>query len=545
MSMAAPGAGPDDAEAAQWAREITLNKRPESYRLALAVAALGPSFTLLIALIQPQHLLAFAYAGAGSLLTALVHGLALRRAQSPRQVLGAHALMQGGLLLTMAFVSATTPFLGFITGFTALLVLGPIAGHTWPLRFAAAMFFPVPVVFFAANLALPSGHPPEVVLPYAVLLLFVAVVGTSQMARKHAVERGAFRSRQELAQANRELAASMQRLVRTQSELVRSEKLAVMGQLVAAVAHELNTPLGAISASADTLGQGLPSCVNDLPETISGMDPVSRDGFRNLLARVVARPPGTSTTSSREERQRRRALQVQLDAVGVPSARDRARSLAELGIIDELEPLLPLLQQPQADAVLERIESVAALLRSASTIHVAAGRASKIVHALKRYAHPGDRSGAAVRASLAESLDTITTLYGNHLKQGVTVVRDYAVPGHVEARHDALNQVWTNLVHNALQAMQGTGKLTLRVMEEGDDNVRVEIEDDGPGIPEDARPRIFEAFFTTKAAGEGSGLGLSIGKDIVEQHGGTLSVESAPGRTVFAVVLPRRPVDEG
>ncbi|MCB9594328.1 MAG: HAMP domain-containing histidine kinase, partial [Sandaracinaceae bacterium] len=134
---------------------------------------------------------------------------------------------------------------------------------------------------------------------------------------------------------------------------------------------------------------------------------------------------------------------------------------------------------------------------------------------------------------------TVLTLHRNQLKHNVELERDYASPGVIWARHDQLDQVWTNLVHNALQAMDGAGSLRVALRDDGAFLV-VEITDSGPGVPEDARERIFDPFYTTKSVGEGSGLGLSICKDIVEGHGGTITLESQPGRTTFAVRLPKQ-----
>ena len=177
------------------------------------------------------------------------------------------------------------------------------------------------------------------------------------------------------------------------------------------------------------------------------------------------------------------------------------------------------------------------LCRTTDNIRVAASRAAKIVSALKRLAHPGDAAGAPTGGSISESLDTVLTLYQSQIKQGIEVERAYEAPGVVWARHDQLNQVWTNLVHNALQAMGETGTLALSVREL-DGHVEVAITDSGPGIPVEAQKRVFEPFFTTKPLGEGTGLGLSICWDIVTQHGGTLAFETAPGRTTFTVTLP-------
>jgi two-component system, NtrC family, sensor kinase len=187
--------------------------------------------------------------------------------------------------------------------------------------------------------------------------------------------------------------------------------------------------------------------------------------------------------------------------------------------------------------LLRSASDLAALRRNSGTIRMAAERAAKIVFALKSYAHPGSAGGEPIEASLAENVETVLTLYQNQIKHGVELVRSFEDAGIVRGHHEELNQVWTNLVHNALQAMHYRGRLELRVAREGS-HVVVQVFDSGSGIPEDALHRIFEPFFTTKGQGEGSGLGLSICKDIVERHAGTLRVESRPGRTVFTVVLP-------
>jgi signal transduction histidine kinase len=144
-----------------------------------------------------------------------------------------------------------------------------------------------------------------------------------------------------------------------------------------------------------------------------------------------------------------------------------------------------------------------------------------------------------VPESLDNSLDTVLTLYGNQLKAGVEVERDYApsMP-QIYCFPDELQQVWTNIIHNAIQAMDGVGKVKVETKRQGDWAV-VRITDSGPGIPPEVLPRIFQPFFTTKKQGEGSGLGLDICKKIIEnKHHGKLEVDTEPGRTTFIVKLP-------
>jgi signal transduction histidine kinase len=164
-------------------------------------------------------------------------------------------------------------------------------------------------------------------------------------------------------------------------------------------------------------------------------------------------------------------------------------------------------------------------------------RVAKIIFALKSFSRFG---GVQVwtAADLAEGLETVLTIYQNQIKHGTELVRRYEDLPRVRCLPDELNQVWTNLVHNALQAMDHKGTLTVGLRREGSD-VLVSVSDTGCGIPEDIRARIFDAFFTTKPAGEGTGLGLDIVRKIIDKHHGRIDVESEVGvGSTFTVRLP-------
>jgi signal transduction histidine kinase len=184
---------------------------------------------------------------------------------------------------------------------------------------------------------------------------------------------------------------------------------------------------------------------------------------------------------------------------------------------------------------------ISGLRESTQTITTAIERSSKIVMALKNYAHY-NHSADKVLTDITEGIETVLTLYHHQLKHGIEIERNYDTSAPVWCYADELAQVWTNLIHNAMHAMDKKGTLQVSVFPRMDDLV-VQFTDSGCGIPANLRQRIFEPFFTTKPAGEGSGLGLDIVKKIIDKHQGTIDVESRPGKTTFTICLPRAQED--
>jgi len=226
----------------------------------------------------------------------------------------------------------------------------------------------------------------------------------------------------------------------------------------------------------------------------------------------------------------------QLEDHAIPDADTTADTLVDIGIDDDIAPLLPLLQDPDNHGILHTAYELVSVHNSAQTIVTASDRATKVVLALKSYAHH-DSTGVKVQTNLIDGIETALTLYHNQLKHGVEVIRQYNDLPTILAFPDDLNQVWTNLLQNALQAMNYKGTLTIATTVLAE-TLQVEITDTGSGIPLDLQAKIFEPFFTTKAMGEGSGLGLSIARRNIDKHGGAIAVESVPGKTTFTVSLP-------
>lgn len=341
---------------------------------------------------------------------------------------------------------------------------------------------------------------------------------------------------QQLNLRNEELIKAISDLEDSQQQLVHSEKMAALGQLVASIAHEINTPLGAIQASAGNATKFYTAYANNLNTLFELDSPQDKQLFLWLLSN--ARPMESLTT--REERAAKRSALKALEQHQIPEAVDIAEMLIDMGLAEETDDLIPLLQGTGYFQIIQSAYQLTGIMRSNQTIYSATARASKIVFALKSFARQ-EQFGEQTEGDINEGINTVLILYSGLLKQGCEVVKEFEKLPLLNCYADELNQVWTNLIHNALQAMDYKGTLTIKTQLD-DSGIRpqivIQISDTGHGIPAELKSRIWESFFTTKETGEGSGLGLGICKRIVEKHNGRIFFESQPGSTTFTVVLP-------
>jgi signal transduction histidine kinase len=394
--------------------------------------------------------------------------------------------------------------------------------------FAAFVLAIVTAAWFQPALAI-MNH-----LPHALVLLFfilnVGAVSSIAFVVLYSFVTDRRRLRQlEIAYMNQEMM------------LRQSEKLATLGTLAAGVAHELNNPASAARRASDQLRSALAD-LDEAQGRLGQMD-ISGPAWEELLllrrranANVATGPLDPLARSDAEVE-----VEEWLERHGVADAWEVAPAL----VGQNMDP--PALGRLAAILHGEALAAGLTWIACANRAHTllyeigeSSARVSEIVGALKGYSHLGQ--GEVQLVDLAAGIDDTLVMMRHGIEGGISVRREYGVDvPSLQAYGADLNQVWTNLLGNAVEALNGTGEITIRTRREGDWAV-VDIEDNGPGIPEEIRPRIFDPFFTTKAPGKGPGLGLSVSHSIVTQkHKGELSVESRPGHTRFTVRLPIAP----
>jgi signal transduction histidine kinase len=331
----------------------------------------------------------------------------------------------------------------------------------------------------------------------------------------------------------------MARLTQNESLLHQQEKMAALGTMSAGLAHELNNPAAAAQRSASQLRETQSRWL-DLTHQIEqlALQENQMDWLDELLRDASRRFGTPAKLEALEKIDLVDNLQSWLEAGGVEAAWELAPAMVNFGWHSEsLEHLKHQLSPSLFALSMQWLGTSCLMMSLLSEVLHTTERISQIVRAVKSYTYLDQ--APLLEVDVHEGLESTLLIMQHKIKKGVTVRREYApdLP-RIEAYASELNQVWTNIIDNAIDALDGKGEIRIKTYLE-DRNVAVEISDTGAGIPEDIQSRIFDPFFTTKAPGQGTGLGLHISHDIIaNRHHGQLMLQSKPGETKFRVLLP-------
>ncbi len=336
----------------------------------------------------------------------------------------------------------------------------------------------------------------------------------------------------------RELEQTLEELKTTQQQLLTAEREAVLGKLVSNIAHEVNTPFGAIKASAEDIETSLPLLNTQYAKLFNNLAEKEQLLLQNILSEILKIP--ALRMSAKEERHLKKKYKRILQKNKVERAHSIAQKFILAGIEIDIFPYLDLFKHSLAEEITDIIYAFGRLRTDSQTIKVSIEKVKKIIYALKFYTQKarGDQVHIDLKASIQKVLET----YQNYLKN--TEVKIY-FPKHpvlIKGVRDEIDLIWQNILFNSIQALapQTRKEISIR-LEDLDTFVRVRLTDNGPGIPPEIQQRIFEPFVTTKTGGEGTGLGLNIVHKIVSNHNGNIRFKSVEGRTEFIIELPKNP----
>lgn len=317
------------------------------------------------------------------------------------------------------------------------------------------------------------------------------------------------------------------------------ERLASLGTMAAGLAHELNNPAAAARRSAGQLGEALTVMDSTLRAFVdAGLEREGAARVADLREKALRQAREHSALSALDAADAEDEMRDRLEALGIPDAWRLAEPLAIAGVDNDWLAQMQAAAGPATPAALSSLAAAIAAHNLVDELRESTDRMSSLVSAVKAYAYM-DRGGV-VRSDIHEGLETTLTVLGHKLKQTeIEIKRDYdrTLPP-ITIHGSELNQVWTNLLDNAIDAVGHSGTITVSTRRDGD-RILVEIADTGSGIPPAARAHVFDPFFTTKDVGHGTGLGLDTARRIVEdRHGGSLTFDTGERGTTFHVWIP-------
>ena len=342
----------------------------------------------------------------------------------------------------------------------------------------------------------------------------------------------------EITDKNNRLQLTLDELTRTQNKLIFSEKMAALGNLIGGIAHEINTPLGAIKASASNINEVVEKINIDLPWLINHSSVEEINWLFKLINESDARD---ISVFSKEERMRKRELTNLFEENHIENAPIIADTIVSLRLKHTNLELLDLLRLPNAQNLLRMLKVLFSLKRNSANIALSVDKASTVVKALKSYIHKNS-AGSQESTNIPETIDTVLILTANMLKHSkIEVITRYDPVPSIFCRQDEICQIWTNIITNAIQAMKNDngGTIEIIVSQPDEEFVQVSLRDTGCGMSPEVAKQVFDPYYTTKAVGEGSGMGLDISKQIVQNHHGEIFVESTPNvGSTFYVKIP-------
>jgi signal transduction histidine kinase len=332
--------------------------------------------------------------------------------------------------------------------------------------------------------------------------------------------------------ANHELRKSLLELQQTQDQLIQTEKMAFLGRITSNIAHEINTPLGAIKASTNNLQNHIRKVRKQFLVLLNRIP----NGATSLLLSLIETFSENEEQSYHNFRERKNNCIRNLQQHHIPESHILAEYLCKLGIDANCNNILPLLKLSNAVEIFRLLNELHMINIQNKNITHSIHKANKILFALKTYSYPTNNN-ITTPVNIVQNIEMVLSIYSLNLHQ-IEVIKKFEELPVIHGYPEELNQIWTNVIHNSIQAMHGKGKLTL-LAQKSNEEIMIEVSDTGDGISEEHKDKLFDPLFTTKPVGEGTGLGLSIVKKIIEKHQGRIELESEVNRgTSFRFFFP-------